>query len=393
MRPFRDEIEALEQNGITRVALPYIDDPEIIPLWFGEGDRVTPSFIRDAAKAALDRGLTFYNHTRGRQDLRDAIKVYLDRLYALDIDPERISVPGSSMLGITLAAQMALGSGDHALIVSPNWPNIEASYRVTGAEVGFVRQRETPQGWVLTAEEIIGATRPNTRAIFVNSPCNPTGWVMTAEDQAELLEFCRACRILLIADEVYHRTVYEGSAAPSFLSIARDDDPVIVVNGFSKAWAMTGWRIGWVVAPKRHATHWALLSECFNTGATVFVQPAAIAALERGEPFVAELQQSYRVGREIVQRVLGGHSAVELTPPTGAFYAFPRVPGLASSLEFVQAVVAQEKVGLAPGYTFGPGNEEHFRVCFAQSHERLEEGLKRVGRYLDRTRPAGTGKS
>jgi aspartate/methionine/tyrosine aminotransferase len=391
VRPFRAEIEALEQNGITGVALPHLGDPEIIPLWFGEGDRVTPSFIRERAKRALDEGDTFYTHTRGRGELRDALKAYLDALYGIDLDPDRISVPGSAMLGITIAVQMALSSGDHALIVSPNWPNIEATCRVTGAQVGFVRQRETASGWALTAREIAEAARPNTRALFVNSPCNPTGWVMPPEEQAELLSFCRDRGILLIADEVYHRTVHEGRTAPSFLSLARDDDPVVVVNGFSKAWAMTGWRIGWVVAPKRHATHWALLSECFNTGATVFVQAAAIAALGEGEPLVRELQQSYRLGREIVLRVLGTHPSIELTPPQGAFYAFPRVPGLASSLEFARALVRETKVGVAPGYTFGPGNDEYFRVCFAQSHERLEAGLKRIARYLDAQRAGERG--
>ena len=133
MFTFRDEIEALEQNGITRVALPRITDPKVIALWFGEGDLVTPEFIRDAAKEALDAGYTFYAHTRGRQELRDAIKRYLDRLYGLDLDPDRISVPGSSMLGITLAVQMAAGRGDHAIVVGPVWPNITNSLQVAGA--------------------------------------------------------------------------------------------------------------------------------------------------------------------------------------------------------------------------------------------------------------------
>ncbi len=143
MPVYRPEIEALEQNGITRVALPRITDPTVIPLWFGEGDQVTADFIREEAKAALDNGETFYCHTRGTQDIRDAIKEYLDQLHQIDINPERISVPGAAMLGITIAAQMALSSGHHGLIVSPNWPNIETAYRVTGAEVSHVRQKQT----------------------------------------------------------------------------------------------------------------------------------------------------------------------------------------------------------------------------------------------------------
>ena len=243
---------------------------------------MTEGFIREAAKEALDAGDTFYTHTRGKQALRDALKRYLDALYGIDLDPDRITVPGSTMLGITIAAQMALSTGDHAIIVGPAWPNIESTYRATGAEVTYVRQRRTEAGWQLNLADIRAALRPRTRSLFVNTPCNPTGWVMPAAQQAELLELCRERNILLIADEVYHRSVYDGEVAPSFMTLARDDDPVIVVNGFSKAWAMTGWRIGWVVAPSRHAETWAVLSECFNTGATVFVQQAAITALERG---------------------------------------------------------------------------------------------------------------
>ncbi|MDD9981762.1 MAG: pyridoxal phosphate-dependent aminotransferase [Gammaproteobacteria bacterium] len=380
----RPEIAALEQNGITRVALPRIGDPEVIALWFGEGDIVTEGFIRDAAKRALDDGVTFYSHTRGRQELRDALKRYLDALYGIDLDPDRISVPGSTMLGITIAAQMALGAGDHAIIVGPSWPNIETTYRTTGAEVEYVRQRRTGGEWHLDLDEVRAALRPRTRALFVNSPCNPTGWVMPPEQQAELLDICRERNVLLIADEVYHRNVYDCDVAPSFLTIARDDDPVIVANGFSKAWAMTGWRIGWVVAPSRLAEKWAILSECFNTGATVFVQSAAIAALEGGEGVVARLREQYARGREIVTEVLGRCPRIELTEPQGAFYAFPKVRGMRSSLAFAEGVLAEENVGIAPGYTFGPGNEEHFRLCFAQSHERLREGLDRIVRYIER---------
>lgn len=383
MKAVRPDIALLEQNGITGVAFPRLDDPSVIPLWFGEGDIATPDFIREAAKDALDAGDTFYVHTRGKLELREAIRRYLNDLYKVDLSPDRISVPGSSMLGVTIAAQMALNKGDEGLIVAPHWPNIEATYQVTGATVNSVRQRETEHGWQLSAAEIIAAITPKTRSIFVNSPCNPTGWVMGREDQEELLGYCREHDILLIADEVYHRHVFNGEAAPSFVEIAKDDDPVVVVNGFSKAWAMTGWRVGWVVAPAEQATHWALMSECFNTGATVFAQQACITALEQGEDFVAELKAQYRQGRDMVIDAFSDYPPVELAAPEGAFYAFPKVRGLASSRRFAEQLLATEDVGVAPGYTFGPGNESHIRICYAQSHEKLAEGLKRIKRFID----------
>lgn len=383
MSIIRSTIARLPQSGIAKVALPRLGDPSVIPLWFGEGDMVTPEFIREAAKAALDDGETFYANTRGTANLRSAIHAYLLQLYGADVDPERITVPGSSMLCVTIASQMALGSGDHALAVSPHWPNIEMTMRVTGAEFSAVRQRQTATGWELSAAEIIAAVQPNTRCIFVNSPCNPTGWVMRAEEQLQLLEFCRERQILLIADEVYHRMDYSAEAAPSFVSIARDDDPVIIVYGMSKSWAMTGWRLGWMVAPRSLAVPLQVMSENFNTGATVFAQRAAAVALRDGESLVKELRESYAAGRDIVMEMLGGHPRISLSEPAGAFYAFPRIEGISSSLDFAQDFLAAKDVGVAPGYTFGEGNEQHIRICFARSHAQLRIGLSRLLEFLD----------
>ena len=380
----RHEFETLEQNGITGVALPRIADPSVIPLWFGEGDLVTPHFIREAAKRALDDGRTFYDHPCGRADLRAAIKAYLDRLYGIDLEVGRITVPGSTMLGIFMAARMAAGVGDHALIVSPNWPNIDRAFRMAGCAFDFVRQRIEPGGWRLALEDLFAAARPNTRALFLNSPCNPTGWIMPATEQRRLLDFCRERGIVIIADEVYHRNVFEGDAAPSFLEVSAPDDPLVVVNGFSKAYAMTGWRLGWMVVPAGYEEQMAAYSECASTGAPNFIQSAGITALGEGEAFVREMRGHFRAGRESVMDLLAAHPRVELSEPAGAFYAFPRVRGLRSSVDFVRGVLAEEDVGLAPGSTFGPGNDGHFRLCFAQSRDRLETALHRIVRYLDR---------
>lgn len=384
MRGVRPDIALLEQNGITGVAMPRLGDPSVIPLWFGEGDVVTPEFIRAAAKRALDDGDTFYVNTRGTIELRAAIRDYTNNLYGTSIDVERVSVPGSSMLGVTIAAQMALNKGDDALVVSPHWPNIETTYAVTGANVITVRQRETPSGWQLTADEIIEVATPKTRSIFVNSPCNPTGWVMPREEQEKLLAFCRENDVLLIADEVYHRHFYQADAAPSFIEIAEEEDPVVIVNGFSKAWAMTGWRLGWVITPKSQGTHWAIMSECFNTGSTVFAQRAGITALEQGERTVHALKQQYQQGRDLLIQKLGQHPHIDLCAPEGAFYAFPRIKGIQSSRTFAEQLLAEADVGVAPGYTFGAGNDEYIRICFALGQDRLSEGLDRIVRFIDR---------
>ena len=228
------------------------------------------------------------------------------------------------------------------------------------------------------------AIGPRTKAVYVNSPSNPTGWVMTRTGQEALLGLCRRHGLGLIADEVYHRNVLAGpDPAPSFLQLAGPDEPVFVLNGFSKAWAMTGWRLGWIVHPQSLVVPMAVLAECNNTGATVFAQYGGIAALEEGEAFLAEFNARCRRNRDLVMELLGTHPRVQLLRPEGAFYAFPRIAGVTDSLAFARRVLAEVKVGIAPGYTFGAGNEDHVRLCFAIATDRIEEALRRLIRVLD----------
>ena len=378
MKGVRPDIASMQQNGITGLATPRLGDPSVIPLWFGEGDEATAGFIREAASDALLAGDTFYVNTRGKPELRTSIGDYLHSVYGLRIDPKRISVPGSAMMGVTIAVQMALTQGDEALLVGPYWPNIETACRVAGADIVTVRQHEGATSWVLDMEALFAAVTPKTRLIYINSPCNPTGWIMSRSEQLALLEFCREKSILLLADEVYHRAVLNAAVAPSFLDLARDDDPIVIVNGFSKAWAMTGWRVGWVVAAKAMETQWAVLSECFNTGSAPFAQQGCIVALENSESVIEALNAKYRKGAILVNEILATCSRILLTPPEGAFYAFPKIDGISSSRAFCQGLLDHKDVGVAPGFTFGPGNEQYIRICFALSHARLQEGLEKL---------------
>jgi aspartate/methionine/tyrosine aminotransferase len=388
---FRDEVERQERSGIGKIAILGLDDPEVLPLWFGEGNVPTDPVIREAAKAALDEGQTFYNHPRGRLGLRTALKRYLDQLYGLDLEPDRLHLPGSTMLCVTLVAQMVLDRESHAVIVSPHWPNIKMTIDLTGAASTFVRQEADRGAWGLDLEAVFAACRPETRLLYVNSPCNPTGWVMGATDQRRLLDFCRERRIVLLADEVYHRNVFEpvSDPAPAFMTLARDDDPVVVVYGFSKAWAMTGWRLGWMVTPSGSEEQMAVLAEVYNTGPTSFAQFGGIRALEAGEPVLAAFQERIAASREVVMRLLGDHPGIELLKPEGAFYAFPRIKGISDGMAFATSLLAAEKVGVSPGYTFGPGNDAHIRICFAGEPAMLEEALIRLVRHVDRETGGG----
>jgi aspartate aminotransferase len=392
--PIRPAIEALEPNGIGLVAMTGLGDKDLIPLWFGESDLVTPAFIRDAAKAALDDGKTFYTQSRGIPALRAAIAAYHKRTTGADVDIERISLPGAATLAVVTALQVLCDTGDNVVIVSPIWPSIFQAAQMVGAQCRFAplqaEWRSSPPRWSLDLERIFAQCDARTKAIFIASPGNPTGWVMTRDDQRAVLDFARLRGIAIISDEVYGTLTYDGSAhAPSFLEIADGEDNLFVINSFSKAWAMTGWRIGWLVHPARLAQQLGVITIANNTGPTTFAQYGALAALSpQGDAFREDMRERCRVGREVVQRFIDGQNRIQWIRPDGAFYGFLHMDGLSNSLDFARALVKNGRVGVAPGSAFAPAGDveadSFLRICFAQDPALLERGLKRIDEALGR---------
>ncbi len=379
----RPEIEALETSGISQLFALGVDREGVIPLWFGEGDLPTPDFISRTAIQSLRAGNTFYSHKRGIPALREAIVAYMNGLFGAALDVERITVTSSGMNGIMLALQTIAGAGDSVVVVSPVWPNIMSGVRIMGATLKTVSLQSREDGFHLDMDELMAACDERTRAVFVNSPSNPTGWVMGPEDQRTLLDFCRTRGIWIMADEVYHRFVYERPAserprAPSFLDLVRPDDAVIVVQSFSKTWAMTGWRMGWLVHPAALGANFDRLVEFNTSGAPRFLQDGCITALNEGEGFACHVVERCRQGRDLVTQRLSTLPRVRLACPEGAFYAFFAVEGLTDSLDTAKRILDQVSVGLAPGSAFGPGGEGHLRLCFAGGTERLSAALERL---------------
>ena len=263
---------------------------------------------------------------------------------------------------------------------------------MVGAEVRFARLdddwRSSPPGWSLDLEKMFSLCDAHTKAIFIASPGNPTGWVMKREEQKAVLDFARKRGIAIISDEVYGTLVYDGAPhAPSFLQIADPDDNVFVINSFSKAWAMTGWRIGWLVHPARLEKQLGVITIANNTGPTSFVQYGALAALSPpGDAFRAQMLERCRVGRDVVQKFIDGQNRIRWIRPEGAFYGFLHMDGLTDSLEFARSLVKQARVGVAPGSAFGPAGAGHadsfVRICFAQDPGLLAEGLSRIEKAL-----------
>jgi aspartate/methionine/tyrosine aminotransferase len=377
--PIRPAIEALEDSRIVEVWKLGFQVPDVIGLWVGEGDLPTPAFICDAAAEALKRGETFYTHKRGIPELRQALIDYHQRIYRIRLADDRVAVTSAGMNAMMLAMECLVGPGDNAVCVTPVWPNIFATIEIMGAEVRHLPLDPTPMGWQLDLDRLFAACDERTRLIYLASPGNPSGWVMPRAQQLALLEFARKRGIWIVADEVYARIVYDGAlAAPSFLELAEPEDALVVVNSFSKAWAMTGWRIGWMIMPGRLTAIVDKLIEFNTSGAQPFLQRGCVAALQQGEPFVAEMVARYRTARDLVLQRLGGMRRVHIVRPEAAFYTMFAVDGMTDSLAFAKHLVHEARVGLAPGSAFGPGGEGHLRLCFAASLDRLSQAMDRL---------------
>jgi aspartate/methionine/tyrosine aminotransferase len=238
----RDAVRALRPSQIREVANAGFGVADVLPFWFGESDRVTPAFIRDAASAALSAGATFYTHNLGIAPLRAALADYVSELHG-ETTPDHIAVTSAGVNALMLAAQLVVGAGDRVVAVTPLWPNLVEIPKILGAHVETVSLDYGEHGWQLDVERLLAALTPDTRMLLVNSPNNPTGWVMTREQQHAVLAHCREHGIWIVADEVYERLYYpdhsddgESAAAartaPSFLDLAPRDERVICVYSF-----------------------------------------------------------------------------------------------------------------------------------------------------------------
>ncbi|MFO1338327.1 MAG: pyridoxal phosphate-dependent aminotransferase [Burkholderiaceae bacterium] len=382
----RAAVRALRPSLIREVANAGFGVPDVLPFWFGESDRVTPEFIRQAAAAALAEGDTFYSHNLGIAPLREELARYVSRLHG-PTAPAEVAVTSAGVNALMLATQLVVGPGDRVVAVTPLWPNLVEMPKILGAEVETVALRCGDEGWALDLDRLLAALTPGTRLLLLNSPNNPTGWVMGRDEQQAVLAHCRRLGIWIVADEVYERLYYgggRGATAPSFLDLAARDERVIVVNSFSKAWLMTGWRLGWLVAPTALMDDLGKLVEYNTSCAPVFVQRAGIAALREGEAFTAGLVADLRASRDHLVRALSGLPGVRVQAPPGAMYLFFALPGAGHSLALCKALVREAGLGLAPGSAFGPEGEGFVRWCYACGPDRLDAGVERLGRYLGR---------
>ncbi len=379
----REAARRLELSKVRAVANAGFGREDVLKFWFGEGDTPTPAFIRDAAIEALAAGRTFYAHNHGLAELREALARYLSALHGRSFDPERLSITSAGVSALMIAMQALLDPGDRVVAVTPVWPNLVEIPKILGAEV--VRVGLSPQQgrWRLDLDQLLDAITPATRLLLINSPGNPTGWTLEADQRAPILEHCRRLGVWLLVDDVYERLYYgAGASAPSFLPLADEDDRIVGANSFSKAWLMTGWRLGWLVAPPALTPEIGKLIEYNTSCAPDFVQAAGLAALTHGEAHVAQLCADLTCKRDRLTAALAQHPKLSLTVPDGGMYVFFRVAGENDSVALAKRLIAEAGLGLAPGAAFGPEGEGWLRWCFAWADEALGEGVRRLTAWL-----------
>lgn len=393
----RAELTGVAESPMVQIATIAEAMPGSLKLCYGESDLPTPPFICEALDRAARGGHTFYTHTAGYRELREAIAAKVHELHGVRYDvPEIMTTVGGTM-AIYAAIRAFIGRGDNAVVISPAYAIYTNAVHMAGGESRRASLSLRGRRFVLDIDRVRAAIDANTRMLIVNSPSNPTGWVISEEEQRELLEIAEQHDLVILADEVYERLVYTNDkpeglspqaasasppAAPSFARITPNRDRLIVVNSFSKTYNMTGWRLGWAQASERTIKTMYKAVEFMTSNPAAMVQQAGITALRDGETCIADLRAHYAGRREQVKRALEALPGVTLPDPQGSFFAFPKCSFATDSTAFTAALVQETGVALAPGVGFGPDGEGYIRVCFASTEATIAEAMSRLSRFV-----------
>jgi len=364
-------IRAIANLAAERVAaaLP------VYPFHLGEPDFDTPEPIRRAAIEALTRGDTHYPPNAGITALREGIAASLADRYAFRYDASEITVTVGACEALSLAFMACLEPGDEVVVATPSWPNYVQTPLLLGAHVRQV-PATAASGFAVDPDALFANVTARTRMVVLNAPNNPSGAVMPAGSLRRVLDLAREHDVWVLFDEIYHDLVFDDTWR-GVLSVARDDDPLIYVNGFSKSYAMTGWRLGYAAAKGRAATVIQRLHQALVTSVTSFAQAGAVAALRHGE-VVEAMRQTYERRRTRVLQALE-RAGLDAPTPVGGFYVFPRVPAPWRDGDTIAHHLLQAHgVAVVPGSVFGEHFADRFRLCFACDDALLDEGLERL---------------
>jgi aminotransferase len=385
-RLLAERVRTVPPSGIRKFfdILASMDD--VISLGIGEPDFDTPRSIIEAGVESLREGRTHYTSNYGTLELRKALAEHLQRRYGVEYDPKQellITVGASE--AVDLALRATCDPGDEIILHEPSYVAYEPAIAFAGGTVVHVSTR-FEDDFALDPAAVEAAITSRTKAIFLGYPCNPTGAVLPDAVQDELARIAERHDLLVYSDEIYDRLAYGTYRHRAFSALPGMRERTILIGGFSKAYAMTGWRIGWMAAPAELIEGILKIHQYTIMTAPTVAQDAALVAIVEGEPDVERMVAEYDRRRRLVVDGLNG-MGLETFEPRGAFYAFPRITSTGLDDEtFSRRLLEEERVAVVPGGAFGPSGTNHVRACYATSYERLEEALTRVDRFVQRCR-------
>ena len=383
--PLSDKVVAIQPSGIRKFFDIVSEMPDAISLGVGEPDFDTPWHIRDEGIYALEKGRTFYTSNAGLKELREEIVRYLERRIHTSynpVDEVLITVGGSE--GIDMAFRAMLNPGDEVLIPQPSYVSYEPC-AVLADGVPVIIELKAENDFRLTKQELLSAVTDKTKILVLPFPNNPTGAIMEKKDLEEIAEVCIEKDIYVLSDEIYSELSYKGDHV-SIASLPGMRERTILINGFSKAYAMTGWRLGYTCGPAEIIGQMTKIHQYAIMCAPTNSQYAAVDALRNGDADVAMMRESYDQRRRFLMNAFRemGLSCFE---PYGAFYTFPCIKefGMTSD-EFATRFLEEEKVAVVPGTAFGACGEGFLRISYAYSLEQLKEALGRLSHFVARLR-------
>jgi aminotransferase len=383
-RALAQRVHAVPPSGIRKFFDIAATMTDVISLGIGEPDFDTPRSIIEAGVESLREGRTHYTSNSGTIELRRALATHLQRRYGVAYDPnsELLITVGASE-AVDLALRATIDPGDEVILHEPSYvAYVPAIVFAGGITVPVATRFE--DDFALDPAAVEAAITPRTKALFLGYPCNPTGAVLPDAVQDELARIAERHDLLVYSDEIYDRLAYGSYRHRAFSSLPGMRERTVLMGGFSKAYAMTGWRVGWLAAPAGILGGILKVHQYGIMSAPTTAQDAALVALVDGEPDVERMRAEYDRRRRLV---VDGFNAIGLDTfePLGAFYAFPRITSTGLDADtFAQRLLEEEHVAVIPGGAFGPSGAEHVRACYATSYERLEEALVRIGRFVDR---------
>ncbi|MBR4087162.1 MAG: aminotransferase class I/II-fold pyridoxal phosphate-dependent enzyme [Clostridia bacterium] len=377
------EVLNIQPSGIRRFFDLAETMSEVISLGVGEPDFPTPWQIRKAGIQSLEAGKTRYTSNSGLQSLRETVADYMERKYQLTYDPLQeilITVGGSEAIDGFIRAVVA--PGDEVIIPQPSYVCYEPITRLAGG-VPVIIETKAEDQFKLTPEALKAAITPKTKALILPYPCNPTGAIMEREDLEKIAKVLRGTDILVLSDEIYAELTFGGKSHISIASLPDMKERTVVVNGFSKAFSMTGWRMGYACGPQEILAQITKIHQFAIMCAPTTSQYAAIVAMTECDEIVAKMAEEYDMRRRLI---VDGFNRLGLTcrDPKGAFYAFPCIEktGLTSE-EFCQKLLESKHVAVVPGPAFGKGGEGFVRASYCYSTDHIKEALKRIGEFLE----------